>query len=143
MKSIVLVLFLVLCAYALDDFENTGVRLALKIYDDCSKTDGFSPCLKKKAITFLDRLGRMDNLSLADGVVVQRTADTPKDEPAITEEQLDQTLPRSSEGKDAALTEMLMDKISKFFGSRSIEVALPRIDASVLTEAGKNIKYTV
>ncbi|CAH1111152.1 unnamed protein product [Psylliodes chrysocephalus] len=137
MKSIVLVLFLVLCAYALDDFENTGVRLALKIYDDCSKTDGFSPCLKKKAITFLDRLGRMDNLSLADGVVVQKTADAPKDEPAITEEQLDQTLPRSSEGKDAALTEMLMDKISKFFGSRSIEVALPRIDASVLTEAGR------
>ncbi|CAH1111146.1 unnamed protein product [Psylliodes chrysocephalus] len=137
MKIIVLVLFIVFGTYAEDSYESTGLRLALKIYDDCLKSDGLSPCLKKKAITFLDRLGRMDKLSLSDGIVVQKTDDATKDGPAITEEKLDQILPRSSDAKDAALTDMLMDKISNFIGSRSIELALPKIPAAEFIEEAR------
>ncbi|XP_028128261.1 putative lysozyme-like protein [Diabrotica virgifera virgifera] len=137
MRKIVLVLFFVICAYAQDSFENTGVKLALKIYDDCSKGDGLSPCLKKKAITFIDRLGRMDKFSLVDGVTVQKAADAPAEAPAMTEQQLDETLPRSSDAKDEALTTMLFEKVGNFIGSRSIEIALPKIQASDLIEEGR------
>ncbi|KAG5876226.1 hypothetical protein JTB14_011669 [Gonioctena quinquepunctata] len=86
-RKIVFVLFFVACVVAQDTFENTGVRVALKLYDDCSKADGFSPCLKKKAITFLDRLGRMDKIPLVDGVTVSKSPDAPKGGDIVTEEQ--------------------------------------------------------
>ncbi|XP_056635944.1 uncharacterized protein LOC130444689 [Diorhabda sublineata] len=137
MRKLVLVLFFVIGAYAQDNFENTGVRLALKIYDDCTKAEGFSACLKKKAITFLDRISRMDKLNLADGVTVQKVPDASIEGPAVTEDQLDNTLPRASDAKDAALTKMLLDKASRFVSSRSIEVALPKIQAADLIEEGR------
>ncbi|CAH1375171.1 hypothetical protein MTP99_016607 [Tenebrio molitor] len=124
--KIVLVLTFAVAALAQDSFESTGIRLALKIYDDCSKAEGFSPCLKKKAITFLDRLSRMDHFSLAEGVMVTRSNEVIP-EATLSEEQLENTLPRASDAKDAALTTLLLDKVSKFVGSRTIEVTLPKL----------------
>ncbi|VEN34754.1 unnamed protein product [Callosobruchus maculatus] len=121
---------------AQDSFDTSGVRIALKIYDDCAKADGFSPCLKKKAITFLDRLSRMEKLTIADGVVLARAADATKDGLPITEEQLENTLPRSSDAKDDALNGLLMDKVSNFIGSRTVEVALPKITAEDFVGTG-------
>ncbi|CAG9817463.1 unnamed protein product [Phaedon cochleariae] len=134
MKKIVLVLFFVIGALAQDSFDNAGVRVALKIYDDCSKADGFTPCLKKKAITFLDRLGRMDKFSLAEGVVVSKASDSPKEGPVITEETLEQTLPRAADAKDEALSNLLLEKVTNFIGSRSVEVSLPKISGRELAE---------
>lgn len=123
----VIVLAFAFGALAQESFESTGIRMALKIYDDCNKGDGFSPCLKKKAITFLDRLGRMEKISLAEGVIVSKSPDAPV-EPTVTEEQLDSTLPRSDDAKDQALNTILLDKVSKLVGSRSIELTLPKLD---------------
>lgn len=114
-------------AFAQESFESTGIRMALKLYDECNKVEGFSPCLKKKAITFLDRLGRMDKITLAEGVIVSKTSDSPL-EPTVTEEQLDSTLPRADDAKDQALNTILLDKVSKLVGSRSIELTLPKLD---------------
>lgn len=126
MKTFVLVLAFAVVALGQESFESTGIRLALKIYDDCSKSDGFSQCLKKKAITFLDRLGRMDHFALAEGVVVSRANEvTP--ETTLSEEQLEKTLPRASDAKDDALTNILLEKVSKFVGSRTIEITIPKM----------------
>lgn len=126
MKTVVLVLAFAVVALAQESFESTGIRLALKIYDDCSKSSGFSPCLKKKAITFLDRLSRMDHFSLAEGVMVTKSTQTTP-ETTLTEEQLENTLPRASDAQDEALTNILLDKVSKFVGSRTIEVTIPKL----------------
>ncbi|EFA09555.1 hypothetical protein TcasGA2_TC011665 [Tribolium castaneum] len=127
MKTLVLVAAFAIVALAQDSsFDTTGIRLVLKIYDDCSKSSGFSPCLKKKAITFLDRLSRMDHFTLAEGVMVTKSNEiTP--EPSISEEQLENTLPRASDAQDAALTNILLDKVAKFVGSRTIEVTFPKL----------------
>nr|CAI5869988.1 unnamed protein product [Callosobruchus analis] len=122
---------------AQDSFDTSGVRIALKIYDDCARAEGFSPCLKKKAITFLDRLSRMEKLTIADGVVLARATDAAKDGLPITEEQLENTLPRSSDAKDDALNGLLMDRVSNFIGSRTVEVALPKITAEDFVGTGR------
>nr|CAI5869987.1 unnamed protein product [Callosobruchus analis] len=122
---------------AQDSFDTSGVRIALKIYDDCARAEGFSPCLKKKAITFLDRLSRMEKLTIADGVVLARATDAAKDGLPITEEQLENTLPRSSDAKDDALNGLLMDRVSNFIGSRTVEVALPKITAEDFVGTGQ------
>lgn len=102
------------------------MRVALKVFEDCSKSDALSPCLKKKAIAFVDRLSRMEKFSVSDYFTVVKAEDAPAPGPALTEEQIDSTLPRALEAKDSALTNMLLDKLGSFIGSRSIQVELPR-----------------
>ncbi|XP_017779137.1 PREDICTED: uncharacterized protein LOC108564540 [Nicrophorus vespilloides] len=121
-----------------DGLENAGVRIAMRVYDECSKSEGFSPCLKKKAITFLGRLGRMDKLTLGDGFNVVKAEDAPISENLISEEELEKTLPRAS---DSALDSILMDKISNFIGSRTIQITMPKFSASDLSfEEGRGKK---
>lgn len=114
---------------ALDGFDSAGLRLALKVYEDCSKTDGFSPCFKKKALTFLDRLGRMDKLSLTDGVTIMRANDTPVQDTPISEDQLESSLPRAADARDDALNTMLLDKVSNLVSSRTLQISMPKISA--------------
>lgn len=125
----VLVLGIASSAIATESFDNIGVRIALRVYDECSKADGFSPCLKKKAITFLTRLGRMDKFSLGEGIAVVRTEEAPSiEENTITEDQLDKTLPRAVDAKDEALNTILLDKLTSFVSSRTLQVTLPKLD---------------
>ncbi|XP_060529011.1 uncharacterized protein LOC132703645 [Cylas formicarius] len=119
-------------------FETTGIKVALKLYEDCSHSDGFSPCLKKKALTILDRLGKMDKLSIIDGVTLVRAKDVREVDPPVTEEQLENTLPRGADARDEALTNMLFDRVGKIIGSRTVEVSLPKV--SDLIEEGRGRK---
>lgn len=127
-------------AVASDGLDSVGLRLALKVYDDCAKSDGFSPCLKKKAYTFLDRLGRMDKLELVDGVSIVRAPGdaAPAPEPAVTAEQLENTLPRALDAKDEALNTMLMDKVSSLVSSKTLQISMPKLTADDFSlEEGK------
>lgn len=120
-------------ALASDTWDSQGVKLVLRLYDECtSNSDGFSPCLKKKALTFLNRLGRMDKLSLTEGVAVVKSPDAPVQE-EVTDEQLENTLPRASDAKEAALDKMLMDKLASFVSSRTLQVTMPKINAQDLS----------
>lgn len=131
MRCVLFVLFLALASTAINAFDGLdypGLRVALKVYDDCSKADGFTPCLKKKAVTFLDRLARMDKLNIADGVDIVKGADAPATQEAtVSEEQLENTLPRAADAKDEALNTMLVDKVSSIIGSRTLQISMPKL----------------
>lgn len=127
MKGTILVIFLCIASSSTEEsFENSSRKIALGVFGDCSSTEDFYVCLKKKAITLLDRLGRAEKFTFSDNVKVVRSADAPKQKDEITEAKLDEILPRSAEGKNAALTEMLSNKVSNFLGSRTIQISLPR-----------------
>ncbi|CAH0555717.1 unnamed protein product [Brassicogethes aeneus] len=117
----------------------SGLRIALKVYEDCSKADAFAPCLKKKAITVLDRVSRMDKLYVADGFAIIKAKDT-QPEPTITEEQLEATLPRALDAKDDALNDLLADKVTKLISSRSLEISLPKISPNEVLEESRGKK---
>lgn len=119
-------LFCATVAFAADGFEDATTRVALKVYEDCTASEDFYVCLKKKAITFLDRLGRSEKFSLSDSVKIVRAADAPAPKEEVSESKLDEVLPRSADAKNAALTEMLSEKLTDFIGSRTIEISLPR-----------------
>lgn len=124
---IFLVLFsCVSVALATESFEDTSTRVALKVYEDCSAAEDLYVCLKKKAVTFLDRLSRAEKFSISDSVKIIRAADIPAPKEDINDAKLDEILPRSIDAKNAALTEMLSEKISDFLGTRTIEISLPR-----------------
>ncbi|XP_018577808.1 uncharacterized protein LOC108916092 [Anoplophora glabripennis] len=125
-----------LSAVAQDSFENAGVRIVFKIFEDCTAADVFSSCLKNKAITIMDRLGRMEKFSLVDGITIIRASDVQNDE-TVNENQLENTLPRSADNENDDLNTRLLNKISKFIGSRNIEITMPKFSFEDFEEGGK------
>lgn len=124
----IIVLFLAtsfLSAFAQDQFQSTGIRVAFKILEDCVTADIFSSCLKKKAITFIDRLGRMEKFSLTDGIKIIHSTDALSNG-TTTEYQMENATQRSSSAKDNILNGMLLDKVSNFIGSRTLEITMPK-----------------
>lgn len=122
MKAVVVVFLLCVSGTLTEDsFENTGVRTAFKVYDECSKVEIFS-CLKKKAILLLDRLSKMEKISLVEGVTIVKAVEVPQEKPNTTENELERNL-----SKEETLNEMIAEKLTRLVGSRRIEISLPKI----------------
>lgn len=127
--SSVLVMCLAVCNAATEDYSNYGLRAILRVYDECQRADGgFSLCIKKKAVTFIDRATKIDAVNIDDGMKIVRndgaTVDTQK---ALTETELEQSLPRGFEARDDALSNILIEKVSHFFNGRMIQISLPKM----------------
>lgn len=127
-----MVAFCALSVLAQESFESASVRFILKIYDECANSEGFSPCLKKKAVTFLDRVARMEKLPLMEGVALIKSKDavTPV-EPYAIENEIEQNLPRSVEGQDEVLNGMLNERVNSLLGTRTIEISMPKISEMI------------
>lgn len=122
MKAIVFVLILCVSRTLTEDnFEENSYRVALKVYDECSKGEFFS-CLKQKAIVMLDRLGRMDKISLAKGVTIVRAEEATQEKSNVTGEDFERNL-----SKEESLDEVLVEKFTGLVGSRRIEISLPKM----------------
>lgn len=110
--------------------EDMGVKYLMRIYEDCQRSDGVLPCLKKKAILFFDRAARMEAIPLIDGIDIVKTSD-PEVSP-ISENEIEATLPRNLEDKDEALSSMLWDRIASFANSRTVQLSLPKMTGQEL-----------
>jgi Protein of unknown function (DUF1676) len=110
-----------------DDVYNQGARALLRVYDECNRAEyGLSACLKKKAITIIDRVARMDTFAVNEGFKVVKNKNAPESKP-LSENELEKTLPRAIEARDEVLTELLVERISKFFNARTIQIEFPKL----------------
>lgn len=112
--------------------EDLGVRYVMRIYEDCQRTDGIIPCLKKKAILFFDRAARLEAIPLVDGVDIVKTSES--EVAPMSENDIESTLPRNFDDKNEALTDMLWDRIASFANSRTIQLSLPKISGQDLNK---------
>lgn len=133
----VLIAFLAYRISAEESLNNVGLRAIIRVYDECQKSEnGFSPCIKKKAITFIDRVSTIDAINVGDGInVVKSIDDSGKKVPIDTA--WEQTLPRGLEAKDDALTNILVDRVSNLISGRTIKVTLPTVSAD---EIGRGLE---
>ncbi|KXJ77474.1 hypothetical protein RP20_CCG007124 [Aedes albopictus] len=130
----VVVLSAVVLGATSEDYQSQGLRAIVRVYDECSKAEaGFTPCLKKRAITFIDRLSRVDALTVGDMKIVrnERSLGLEGTKP-MTEAELEQSLPRGLEARDEALTNILLEKIAGVFSSRTIQISLPKLSSDEL-----------
>jgi Protein of unknown function (DUF1676) len=136
----VFLIVLVVGSCSTEEIHSQGVRALVRVYDECQKSDyGFTACLKKRAITFMDRVARLDAFSLGDGVKVMKTggvtvAETPK---SLSDNELEQILPRGLEARDSKLNSMLVDRISGFLNSHTVQMSLPKVSAD---EIGRSVE---
>ncbi|XP_014100462.2 uncharacterized protein Osi12 [Bactrocera oleae] len=123
---------------------NAGTRTVLRIYDECSHSiGGFAPCLKKKAISFIDRISHIDAITVADGIKLVRlpnsaVAEAPVPlQPLYSENELEPSLSRSSDDRDTKLTNMLIERLSYFFNGHTLQVNFPKLTAE---EIGRGLE---
>lgn len=119
-----------------------GLRSVFRIYDECQRSDGgLSMCLKKKAVTFIDRISKIDVINIGDGVRVvgvENAAAMPKSPKMLSENDLDQMMvPRSLEERDYLLNSMLADKLANYISGRKIQISLPQVTS---TELGRGLE---
>lgn len=115
-----------------EDMYNQGTRALLRVYDECNKAEyGLTACLKKKAISIIDRVGRLDSLNVNEGFKVVKNANA-VDMKVISENELEQTLPRGLEARDEALTEMLIQKVAAFVNGRTVQIEMPKMSTEDL-----------
>ena len=123
--------------------QNAGARTILRIYDECTRAEGgFVPCLKKKAISFIDRISYIDAIAVADGIKVVRlpgatVPDLPAIRPMFSENEVETSLSRSSEDRDTKLTNMLVERLAHFFNGHTLQVSFPKLSSE---EIGRGLE---
>ncbi|XP_015585618.1 uncharacterized protein LOC107263199 isoform X2 [Cephus cinctus] len=128
------------------------LRSAYQLYKECSSSE-LSSCLKVKLLSAMDRASRSLQLNIAEGVTLLRDKDKEKDkssargnvenlDEAITEKQIESSLPRALEDKENALNSMILERIIGFFESHTLKLKLPNVEElqRSLTEEGRKKK---
>lgn len=125
------VIFLIAGSSA-EDIYNQGTRAMLRVYDECNKAEfGLTACLKKKAITFIDRVARLDSLAVNEGFKIVKNENAPELK-VTSEHELEKTLPRGLEAREEALTELLVEKVASFVNGRTVQIELPKMSTEDL-----------
>ncbi|XP_014212828.1 uncharacterized protein LOC106642530 [Copidosoma floridanum] len=108
-----------------------GYRALYRVYEDCQQRNfGVSACLKKKAITFFERLGRIDTLPIAENLELVRVpgVESPT-EPASKSNasELEASLGRmGGSGREDVLNDILLDRVSSLMSSFNVQIRLPK-----------------
>lgn len=126
MNCLLVVLFCVSSVMALDSLENGSARIALKLFDDCANAEEFYVCLKMKAATVLDRIKRVDKISISDNVKIVRVVNRSVINDELTEVKLDEILPRTTEEKHTLLNQMIYEELLDLIKSSTLEISLPK-----------------
>lgn len=109
-----------------DIFGDVQFKLLYKVFEECSKK-GIVPCLKMKALTMVDRALRKTSIQVSENfALIKDTKATEFEESsrAMTESELETSLPVDSEKKEDKLDELLLDRVGKFLKSYTIQIKL-------------------
>lgn len=117
-----------------DGFLEKGYRTLYRVYEECQHRNiAVSPCLKKKAISFFERLGRIETLPIGENLELVKVAPLANDSSKSTISDLEMTLARTSSGsRDELLNEILFDRISALMNSFNVQISLPKTTSGEL-----------
>lgn len=90
------------------------------------------PCFKKKAITFIDRLNRFEVVNVSEGMKIIQNENETNTQKDLSESDLEEMLPRSAKTRDEMLNNMLIERIAKFFSSKTVAISLPKVSSNEL-----------
>ncbi|KAK9501633.1 hypothetical protein O3M35_012324 [Rhynocoris fuscipes] len=108
-----------------------GIETAYKWVQGCGDKE-LSLCLKMRALTYVDRvLRKPEDINIMDGISLVRTeaASREMNGRAISEAELDESLPKNAEDKDAQVESMLVDRVARFLQTHTLQLKVP--DSSI------------
>lgn len=104
-----------------------GVDKVYRFLQGCGEKDMLL-CIKMRALTFVDRaLRRPEDINVVDGVTLVRAQDAGRDlnGRALSEAELDASLPKDAEDRDAQVETMLVDRVARFLESHTLQLKVP------------------
>jgi hypothetical protein len=112
--------------------DNGNWKMLYRLITDCAKTSDISVCLKIKAVTVMDRVASLktpleinDYVSLARDPMYKQDGPQGRSLKPLSEAQLEESLPRSTEERNGRLDEMLQEKLDTFLQSRTLQLNFP------------------
>ncbi|KAG8236717.1 hypothetical protein J437_LFUL016953 [Ladona fulva] len=120
---------------ASDDYMDKAYRFI----QQCGSKD-FVHCLKMRALTYVDgALRTQGDVSVTDGVTLVRSANDEGGRAAygraLTEEELEASLPRGEEERDATVETLLVDRVARFLKTHTLQLKFPESSISELRKS--------
>lgn len=91
---------------------------------DC-KHDDLSLCMGLRAVAYMQKLTRMDNVAIIDGVSFVGSGEIDRTGRALSEAELENSLPEDVSQKTARLFDMFIDAAVRFLKTHTLQFKLP------------------
>lgn len=118
-----------------------GYRSLYRIYEECQlRNGGLSPCIKKKAINFFDRIGRIDSLPIGENLELVRVPGEHGNENGTghaagrsLERDIEIAMARNNgASKDDLLNDVLLDRVANLMNGFNVQIRLPKTSSGEL-----------
>ncbi|XP_046384530.1 uncharacterized protein LOC124154692 [Ischnura elegans] len=118
--------------------EGDYVDKAYRFVQQCGSKD-LLYCLKMRALTFVDgALRAPGDVPLVDGVTLVRSGAedaSSRAGRALTEAELEASLPRAPEERDSTVETLLVDRVARFLNSHTLQLKFPESSISELRQS--------
>jgi hypothetical protein len=113
---------------SLDQGLASGIKVLYRTYQQCEQQEDMFACLKLKALKFLDRALKVKSIPVLDGMEIVKKDDEEvsrqMNEPLV---EIDETnLPMDPEKRQETLDDLLVDRVSKFLRSHTLQFSVPK-----------------
>ncbi|KAF4533541.1 hypothetical protein B566_EDAN001026 [Ephemera danica] len=130
-STIVAVCVLLAAARAEQETGDDAISSVYRFLQGCGEKS-LTYCIKMRALSFVDGALHQGDLPITDGVTLVQTGDAPAQTAtgrALSEDELESSLPRESEAREAQVDALLVDRVARFLGSHTLQLKVP--DAAI------------
>jgi hypothetical protein len=119
----------------------SGIKVLYRTYEQCEREEDMFACLKLKALKFADRALQVQSIPLVEGVEIVKKGDAEDsrhlNEPLV---ELGETnLPADPEKRQETLDDFLIDRLSRFLRSHTLQFSVPKFISDLDDRAGEKI----
>jgi hypothetical protein len=124
-----------------DQGLTSGFNVLYRTYQQCEKQDDMFACLKLKALKFADRALKVKSIPLVDGMELVKKDDEESsrqlNEPLVEVDEA--SLPADPEKRQETLDDLLIDRLSRFLRSHTLQFSVPKFISDLDYSAGDNM----
>lgn len=117
-----------------------GINMLYNVYRKCGESEDMFSCLKIRALKFADRAIKVNNIPLFVGMSVVRNEEAGSR--AFSVPDFDENaLPQDPEKKQETLDDLLVDRVTRFLKTHSVQFDLPKLVEDDKNEVEEGERY--
>ncbi|XP_069681129.1 uncharacterized protein Osi11 [Periplaneta americana] len=118
----------------------SGIKVLYRTYQQCEQQEDLLSCLKLKALKFADRALKVKNIPIVDGMALVKKDDEEgsRQMKELSEDVNEESLPVDPEKRQEALDDFLLDRVSRFLKSHTLQFSVPKFISELDESFGEN-----
>jgi len=123
-----------------DQGLSSGIKVLYRTYQQCEQQEDMFACLKLKALKFADRALKVKSIPLVDGMELVKKGDEDGrelNEPLVEVDEAN--LPTDPEKRQETLDDLLIDRVSRFARSHTLQFSVPKFISDLDDSAGEKM----